>query len=437
MGRAQSREEGGRPSTTPSVSAARAEAAAAGASAARPAAAAVGGGAVVLAIAHALTDSYSSFLHPLLPRVMEKLGLSITLAATLATTLFLASSLTQPLLGWLADRYGRRPFVVGGVLASGVFLSLIGVAPNFAVLAVLLVLGGIGGAAFHPPGASLAARAAEGRGSGARMSVFSFGGAAGYAVGPLVAVGLVSTFGFGGLAFAMAPALLAALVLPALLPAESPAHAHAPPPRPAAVLRLLAGPLGAVFGVSAAATFVQRSFQTMMPIVVPQAGGSEAEGALVLTAYLVGQAGGSLTGGMLADRVDRRALLFALTLGSLPAHLLAVSLAPGSPAGLAAAAAAGLVNMAVVPPVVIMAQEMLPGGAAFGSSIAMGLAWATGSIFVLGTGALGDAVGPRAAALVVMPAILIGTALALHPALRDHRRPVSGSRGEAGAAGPA
>lgn len=200
MGRGHYREEDAAPSTWTQ------------AAAARPAAAAVGGGAVALALAHALTDSYSAFLHPLLPRVMDKLGLSITLAATLATTLFLASSLTQPLLAWLADRYGRRPFVIGGVLASGVFLSLIGIAPNFAVLTVLLVLGGMGSAAFHPPGASMAARAAEGPGSGARMSVFSFGGAAGYAVGPLVAVGLVSAFGFGGLAFAMAPALLAALV---------------------------------------------------------------------------------------------------------------------------------------------------------------------------------------------------------------------------------
>jgi len=425
MGRAHYRGEDARPSTW------------AEAAAARPAAAALGGGAVTLAVAHALTDAYSGFLHPLLPRVMEKLGLSITLAATLATTLSLASSLAQPLLGWLADRYGRRPFVIGGVLASGVFLSLIGVAPNFAVLSVLLVLGGMGGAAFHPPGASMAVRAAEGRGSGARMSIFSFGGAAGYAVGPLAAVGLVSALGFGGLAFAMVPALLAALVLPALLPAESPLHAAVPPPRPAAVLRLLVGPLGVVFGISAAARFVQGSFQTMMPIVVAQAGGTEAQGALVLTAYLVGQAGGSLAGGMLADRVDRRALLFALTLASLPAHLLAVWLAPASPLGLAAAAVAGLLNLAVTPPVVIMAQEMLPGGAALGSSIAMGLAWATGSAFVLGTGALGDAVGPHTAALVVMPAILIGTALALHPALRSHRRPVAGSARDSRGAGPA
>lgn len=426
MGQAHYREEDATPSTW------------AGAAAARPAATAVGGGAVALAVAHALTDAYSAFLHPLLPRVMEKLGLSITLAATLATTLFLASSLTQPLLGWLADRYGRRPFVIGGVLASGVFLSLIGVAPNFAVLAVLLVLGGMGGAAFHPPGASMAARVVEGRGSGVRMSIFSFGGSAGYAVGPLAAVGLVSAFGFGGLAFAMVPAVLAALVLPAFLPEESPAHAPVPPPRPAEVLRLLAGPLGVVFGISASATFIQRSFQTMMPIVVAQAGGTEAEGALVLTAYLIGQAGGSLAGGLLTDRMDRRALLFGLTLGSLPAHVLAIGLPPGSPAGLAAAAVAGLLNLAVVPPVVIMAQEMLPGGAALGSSIAMGLAWATGSVFVLGTGALGDAVGPRTAALLVMPAILIGTALALHPALRGHRRPVAGAAARAdGAAGPA
>ena len=65
-----------------------------------------------------------------------------------------------------------------------------------------------------------------------------------------------------------------------------------------------------------------------------------------------------------------------------------------------------------------MAQEMIPGAAAVSSGIVMGLAWATGSIAVLGTGVLGDAIGPQLATLVSMPIIVIAILLSLHPALR-------------------
>jgi hypothetical protein len=77
--------------------------------------------------------------------------------------------------------------------------------------------------------------------------------------------------------------------------------------------------------------------------------------------------------------------------------------------------------MATLPPIVVMAQEMIPGAAAVSSGIVMGLAWATGSIFVLGTGVLGDAIGPQLATLVSMPVIVIAILLSLHPALGQGR----------------
>jgi len=49
----------------------------------------------------------------------------------------------------------------------------------------------------RPPGASMAARISEGKGSGVRMSVFSLGGSLGWAIGPLIAVGLVGWVGGG------------------------------------------------------------------------------------------------------------------------------------------------------------------------------------------------------------------------------------------------
>lgn len=369
--------------------------------------------ALAIAVLHGMNDAYMAFLHPLLPRIMGRLGLNIALAATLAMTLSLAASLVQPVMGWLADRYGRRLFVVAGPVTAGVFLSLMGVAPTFGVLLLCLALGGLGSAAFHPPAASMAARVADGRVSGTRFSIFSFGGAAGYSVGPLAAVALVSAFGLSGLWIAMLPILVIATVAWSALPPGRSDRSTAEPPRPLTVLRQLRGPLGLIFGISAIGAFLQRVFLTMQPILVNEAGGSETLGAVSLSVYLAGQAVGTLTSGILTDRIDRRRLLIVLSLLSVPAHIAAFSLPPGAPGVLVVTAFAGSLNMALLPPIVVMAQELVPSGAAFSSGIVMGLAWAAGSIGVLGTGVLGDLSGAQTAALASVPVMFIATGLAL------------------------
>lgn len=367
--------------------------------------------ALVVAVAHAFNDAYAAFVAPLLPRLMDRMGLSIALAATVAMTYSVASSLLQPFLGYLADRYGRRAFLVAGPLLSGVFVSLIGVAGTFWVLIAVLTIAGLGSAAFHPPGASYAARVSEGRGSGVRYSMFSFGGSMGYAVGPLVAVGIVHWRGLEGLWVTMVPVLVLAPVLYVSLPSrrvERSTVRH--PPAPGEIVRQLAGPLGLVFGISALMAWAQRTFLTLVPIIVNEAGGSEALGAVTLTVYLGAQAVGTLTGGYLADRVDRHRLLMALCGLAFPAFLAAVALPPGSAAAIAAAGFAGFLGMATMPPIVVMAQELHPHGVAVSSGIVMGLAWATGSLGVMGTGVLADFTGPVVAALATMPVVL-GAAL--------------------------
>lgn len=367
-----------------------------------------------IAVAHGLNDLYAAFLNPLLPRIMERLGLNIALAATLAMTLSLAASLVQPAMGHFADRYGRRTFIVVGPVLSAVFLSLIGVAPSFITLMLCLAFAGLGSAAFHPPAASMAAAAGDRASMGARYSIFSFGGALGYAIGPLVAVAIVTRGGLPALAWAMLPMLVFAPVLFLLVPSgahERTRHAERKG-QPLALLPLLRGPLGLVFGVSAVGAFMQRVYLTMEPILVNHAGGSERAGAIALSIYLGGQALGSLSGGLLADRVERRKLLLWLTALSLPMHALAFWLPPGSLIGIAATIVAGFVNMAILPPIVLLAQELLPGGASLGAGIVMGAAWATGSVAMLGIGILADQIGPQSAALAAVPLTALGIALA-------------------------
>ena len=376
--------------------------------------------AIIVALAHGLNDVYASFISPLLPRIMDDMGLSITLAATLAVTFSVSSALPQPLFGYLADRHGRRIFAVAGPLISGIFIASIGFASTFWVLAILLMLGGLGSAVFHPPGASYAVRVGEGRGGGARYSLFAFGGALGFAAGPLIAVGLVQWRGMEGLWIAMVPALLLTPFFFRALPSgRAETKAAEPPPSPRDVLRHLAGPLGLVFGVSATMAFVQRTFLTMTPIIVADLGGSEALGAIALTIYLGAQVLGTVTGGLLTDRVNRRLLLAHLCAWALPAYLAAIWLGPQGGFGLVFFAIAGFLGMATLPPIVVMAQEIVPQGAAVSSGVVMGLAWATGAVGVLGTGLLADAIGPQLATLLSMPVILVAVGLALHPALKS------------------
>ena len=382
--------------------------------------------ALLVAVAHGVTDMYASFVPPLLPRIMDDLGLSITLAATLAVAYSIAGALPQPLLGYAADLFGRRAFAVLGPLAAGVFVASIGVASSFALLVTILVLGGLGSAAFHPAGASYAVRVGEGKGGGTRYSLFAFGGAAGFAIGPLAAVSIVQWRGMDGLWIAMLPALAIAPIVYACLPSgRSEAATAAPPPRPSEVLKHLHGPLGLIFGISATMAFVQRTYLTMEPIIVHAAGGSETLGAVALSVYLAAQAAGMVTGGLLADRVDRRTLLVHLCFWALPAHLLAIGVGPTGALGMALTACAGFLGLATLPPIVVMAQELVPTAASVSSGIVMGLAWATGSLGVLVTGAVADEMGAYAATLWSMPIILIAFALALHPTLRRVTAPAA------------
>lgn len=380
--------------------------------------------ALAIAVLHGANDAYTAFVHPLLPRLMAKLDMSIAAAAGATMALSIAASLAQPVLGHVADRRGRRLMIVVGPVVSGVFLSMIGWAPTFTMLLLLLIAGGLGGAAFHPPAVAVAAHVTGGRGSGMRHAVFSSGGTVGYALGPLIAVWIVAWLGFRGLWVAAIPVVILAIVLYPVIPGGGNLVPAGPSLTMGRLARSLRGPLGLLFGVSAIAAFFQRVFLTMAPIANADAGRSEMAGAYALSLYLAAQAAGSLTGGYLTDRIDRRWLLAGLTLIALPTHFFAFWFTPGTAPALVSMVLAGFANMSVLPPIVVIAQEIRPDRAALYSGIVMGLAWAMGSVAVIGAGVLGDAIGARESALAITPIMFIATLLAIHPGLKQHGRPI-------------
>src|SRR5690625_99242 len=99
---------------------------------------------ILLVVAHATNDAFSSMLSALLPTLQIRLGASETLLALLVATYSFSSSVMQPMCGAIADRVGRRTVGAIGVMTSSAVLSLTPIAPNPWLALRLVTPGGLG-----------------------------------------------------------------------------------------------------------------------------------------------------------------------------------------------------------------------------------------------------------------------------------------------------
>lgn len=151
---------------------------------------------IFIAIGHFIHDVYSAFFAPLLPLFIEKLSLSLTQAGFLSTFMQLPAIL-NPFIGYIADRVSLRIFVVLAPGVTATFMSLLGIAPNFWIMAVFLLIVGVSVAAFHAPTPAMIAQNAGSK-VGLGMSIYMAAGEFARATGPIVGVWAVSTFTLEG-----------------------------------------------------------------------------------------------------------------------------------------------------------------------------------------------------------------------------------------------
>jgi FSR family fosmidomycin resistance protein-like MFS transporter len=348
--------------------------------------------AALLALGHFINDLYPAFLPPLLPLLVEKFQLTFTRAGILATVLSFSSSLTQPLFGYLADRLGGRILILLGPLVCGVSLSLIGAVHHYPLLIFLLIFGGMGGAAFHPEAAAMAASLSGGKKT-LGMSVFMLGGNAGYGLGPFLILLIVSNLGMGWSFLSCLPALGLVWLLYRYAPAEEVSIAPMPgalSPAEGRMNRRLPS-FGLLLGVVVLRVTAVLSLTTFLPMIQRLRGFSLLAAGSSFTVFMVCGALGGLTGGVLADRVGRKKIIVTSSILILPA-LLAFLVWKG-PASFLILPLLGFSFFLSEPACIVLAQEMAPGKARTVSGIIMGMAWGLAGFGVLGTGALADALG--------------------------------------------
>jgi FSR family fosmidomycin resistance protein-like MFS transporter len=367
---------------------------------------------MALSASHFVNDAFANIYAPLLPMFIPALGLSLAQAGAIAMATQVANSVGQLAFGPLADRGRAAALAIAGPFLAVAVLSLAGIATSPMMLGVIMVVGSLGSAAFHPASASLVHRAG-GRSPGLAMSVHVTGGAVGGAFGPLLFAPYVQQFGLHWTPLLAVPGLLAIAWIQRAIPRETagPGVVRAG----FAALRPYARPLTLLWSAVVIRSVVALGFSTFLPVLLTGRGFSIGAAGAVVGLYLLAGSAGGLGGGPVADRFGaRRVMVWSLFL-SVPLQLAAASL--HGPAALVALLLGGFFLGSTLPVNVTYAHMIAPVATGTVSSLMLGVAWGAAGMAVPLVGLVGDALGlTRALQLVAwLPALAAALTLLLPP----------------------
>lgn len=287
----------------------------------------------LITIGHSVSHFNQLVMPPLFLLMRDDMGLSFTELGLLMTMMYVVSAAMQTPSGFLVDRIGGRKVLIGGLLLQCTGVLLIGLAPNYWLMALAAMLSGAGNAVFHPADyAILNARVSSPR-LGHAFSIHGMGGSIGWAVAPFLVLGMAGPLGWRG---ALLGAALLGFLVTALIIAQKDidTHAHRRPAADSAtgtaidsasdvasstaapgwkVLLTLAVVMSFLFLMfNAAGVIALQSFlipASMQLFEMPQILAASA-----LTAFFVGSGTGMVAGGFVVSRTQRHGLVCAAAL---------------------------------------------------------------------------------------------------------------------------
>jgi len=365
------------------------------------------------ALGHMFTDLNQGAVPALLPFFISEYHLSYASAAGLVAALSIASTVIQPLFGFYADRLSRPWLIPAGVGMAGCGVAFCTLVPDYGFAVAMIVLSGIGIAAFHPEGARLVHNHA-GEKKATAMSIFAVGGQMGIALGPIMATVAVSAWGLRGTAFLAIPFVLMAAFLAFQLTGTGggPGAAKAAAGTQAGEkAKDLWGPFAIVTGVVIIRSIIFYGLNTFIPLYWINVYQQSATVAATALSIMFG-AGvvGTLWGGRLADRYGHRRAVLVGYSALIPLLILFVQVKDVMVAT-ALLVPIGIVLLSTYSPLVVMGQRFLPNQVGLASGITLGVAISIGGIFAPLLGHVADGYGLPSAltvlAFLTVPAVLL------------------------------
>ncbi|MGH7661807.1 MAG: MFS transporter [Vulcanimicrobiaceae bacterium] len=347
--------------------------------------------------AHAFNDMNQSVVPAVLPFLISQRHLSYAAAASLVLSLTIASSVVQPLFGYITDKRSI-PWLIPSALICGMSGTvLLGLAPTFPFLLLATLVAGFGSAAFHPE-AARTANLVSGSQRSTGMGFFGLGGNIGFAAGPILVTPAILLFGLHYAGLIVIPGVLYAIFLGVFEMRRFATFRERPKTFASAAQR---GDRWAPFAVLTT-TIVLRSMvffgvMTFTPLFcIAVLGATKVQANAILAFTLVAAAAGVITGGRLGDRVDRRRLI---QVSMAAATIMATCVAFAGEAHVTLIAISFLfVTLAFLMQwsqsvTIVLGQEYLPTRIGTASGVTLGLAISMGGFAMPFLGKLADAHG--------------------------------------------
>jgi FSR family fosmidomycin resistance protein-like MFS transporter len=365
---------------------------------------------ITFMMGHFTVDMFGGLMPVLYPLMATEFDLDNKAIGFIALAYTGASSLSQPLFGYLADRFGSRYFAVVSMMWSAAMVGLAGLSPSYGFLIFAAMMAGLGSGAYHPQGASNAATVAGDMRRNTAMSVYTVGGTSGYALGPLIGALVFGLFGTYG-TLAVAPfGFIIALVILQQFRAMGLGVVEKQKTERAEQGAIDWRPLVPVMVVVMLRSWVSLSVISFIPIWFEEQGYSSTFYSALTTLVIAGGALGTLVGGLVADRFGERIILGVSLVTAVPA-LIVFALFPG-PQSLLLGPLFGIFGDMSLSVTLVIAQRLLPGRIGVASGVILGMGFVTGGIGVPITGALSDSIGTSHALVVTSGLMALAAAVA-------------------------
>lgn len=342
----------------------------------------------LLAVGHGVQDTYQAFLPALLPILIDKFSL-IKTEAGLLSVFSSTPSLLQPFIGYLADNIGARWFVILSPAVTGTVMSLLGIAPSYAVIAVLLLVAGLSSASIHSTGPVMVGRL-SGQRLGMGMSFWMVAGEIGRVIGPLVIVTVVKYFSLEKSPWLSIVGISTSIFLFfKLRDINGRAYQAANPPLPwREALKGMGSVLLPITGIILTRAFAFVSVTTYLPTFLTEQGNDIFRAGASLSIMQAAGAVGAFFGGSISDKLGRKPVMITALIASSLTLIAFTSLDGWILFPLLLLL--GFSLLSITPIIMAVVQESFPDSRALANGVYMAVSFLSSSLVTVLVGAIGD-----------------------------------------------
>lgn len=364
---------------------------------------------VSLSAAHALHDTFSAFLSPLLPKFIEKYLLTKTEAGVLSIFMQLPS-LFQPIIGHIMEHKSKKWVAIASPIITSIVMSLLGIAHSYILLVLLLLLAGFSSAWLHATIPVLLGHVA-GQKLGKGMGLWMVGGELGRMLGPMIVVFAVGYWGMEGMWKLIIPSVLASIFIAIIIrkieekPHMYSSGGHQKLPILTAIMQMRS------FLLLLSLIILMRSMMAgamsvYLPTLMTEAGNTFFMAGISLSIYEAAGIAGAFLGGWLSDYLGRKnTLLLSFSLSPL---FMIIFLISNATFQVILLLLLGLTLLSVGPVLMALVQEQFPQNKSLANGTYMALSFTIRSLAIFIIGMIGDLFSLHLSFLISAVLMLMG-----------------------------